>query len=341
MAEMQENELDSIVSSLIQDSVSYNSEFMDENQNLLRRYNQEDYGDEDGDGSSVVASDVRDTVDSDMTSMVRVFLGSGDVMVFEAVTDDPQDLAEAEEKTKLINYLALKRPGAYQIIHGFLKDAEIQKMGVLHYYVNDDVRTTKEEVRKDLTQEQVTMLIEQLKKDSDTIDRIEIVEKEKLDDSEKFNFRLRSTIVTKELVIDPIPTENFLLSKNSSSIDEAAMVGHESYPTRSELVASGMSEEEVAKFPTSDGNQSSSAGNQDQNGNGQSEAMRSIRWRDEGGDITDKDAFIGWSNEKVYQVLMFAYIDFDGDGIAERRRIVKIGDTITKNEPYDHMLLML
>ncbi|MHC1628546.1 MAG: portal protein, partial [Candidatus Nezhaarchaeales archaeon] len=336
MAKMKDTELSSIVDSLIQDSVSYNSEFMKANEEYLRRYNQECYGDEESGYSQVISSDVRDTVDSDMTSMVRVFLGSGDVLVFESVTDDPDELKEAEEKTKLINYLALRRPGAYQTIHGFLKDAEIQKAAIVHYYVDDEIRKTKEEVRKDLTVEQITLLIEELKKADDTIEDIEIVEKESLDEEGKFNFRIRATHTDKDLIIKNIPTEQFLLSRNSSSIDEAQMVGHESYPYRSELVASGMSEEEVAKFPTSDGSQSVTQGDQNNTGNGQAENMRAIRWRDEGGDITDRESFVTWSNEKVKQVLMFAYIDCDGDGIAERRRIVKIGDQITENEPYDH-----
>jgi len=128
MAKMNEMELSSIVDTLLQDTVSYNSEFMRENEILLRRYNQEPYGDEEEGYSSVVASDVRDTVDSDMTSMVRVFLGSGDVMVFDALTDVKAEVDEAAEKTELINWIVLERPGSYTTIHGFLKDADYQRL---------------------------------------------------------------------------------------------------------------------------------------------------------------------------------------------------------------------
>ena len=332
---MKEIELGAIVDSLIQDSVSYNSEFMNENEEYLKRYNQEPYGDEEAGFSKVIASDVRDTVDSDMTSMVRVFLGSGDVVEFQALSDDKSELEEAEEKTSLINHLILRRPDSYRIIHTFLKDAEIQKMGVVHYYV-DTLRKTNELYRKNLTLPQVTMLIDKMKLEKD-VERVDIVEKEKLDEEGKFNFRLRVTSSYKELIIENIPTENFLLSKNSYSIEDATMVGHESYPTRGELVASGMTEEEANKFPTSSGANGISAGNQKTTGTGQSENMKSIRWRDEGGDVIDSEAFSEWSNEKVKQVLAFAMIDYDGDGIAERRRIVKIGSTIVENEPYDHV----
>jgi ethanolamine utilization protein EutP (predicted NTPase) len=337
MPKMKNLELAAIVDSYIQDSVSYNSDFMRDNEEYLRRYNQEDYGDEEAGYSSVIASDVRDTVDSDMTSMVRVFLGSGDVMVSLPVDDSEEAIQESSHKTSLINHIILRRESSYRTIHTFLKDAEIQKMGVVHYYV-DTVKKTREEFKKDLTQEQLTMLIKEIKEDKN-VKAVDIVEKEKLEKDNKFNFRLRVTESKKVFIIKNIATENFLLSRGSACIDEAQAVGHESYPTRGELVSQGMSEEEVAKFATSDGRSGVSGSGQQNQGSGtsQSEAMKAIRWRDEGGDISDVEGFKQWSSEKVHHVLIFAQVDYDGDGIAERRRIVKIGNEIIENEPYDHI----
>jgi len=333
---MKNSELSAIVDQLINDSVSYNSEFMSDNEEYLRRYNQECYGDEEEGFSSVVASDVRDTVDSDMTSLVRVFLGSGDVMVMEPVSDDDAQKKEAEVKTKTINHLVLRRPTSYKTIHSWLKDTEIQKAGVVHYYV-DTVKHTREEFKKNLTLQKLTALKKKAE-EKKGVEKVEIVGKEKLEEEGKFNARLRITTSKKELFIDNIPTEDFLLTRNSASKDDATAVGHQSFPTRSELVASGMSEEEVAKFPSSDGSGGiSSAGQESTTGSGHAQNMKAIRWRDEGGDITDTEAFNEWATEKVRHILLFANVDYDGDGIAERRRIVKIGNTVTENEPYDHV----
>lgn len=338
MAEMSDNELAVIVSSLEQDSVSYNSEFMKENEELLRRYNQELYGDEEEGFSKVIASDVKDTVEADMTSMVRVFLGSGDIIVFEPVTDDPEEVAEARVKSQYINYLVQKRPGAYKIIHDFLKDAEIQKMGVLHYFM-ETIRDTREQAVEGVTLEELTLLADQLLEASDKVASVDIVAQTERKDDDLLDARIRLTSEKKELVIDNITTEDFLISRNSRSVEEAQAVGHISFPTRSELVASGMSEAEVNEFPTnSSGVSGSNAGSQDKNnGANLSNTMKAIRWRDEGGEIVDSSAFSEWSAETVKRVLMYAKVDYDGDGIGERRRIVKIGNTITENEPYDHV----
>lgn len=330
---MKDSELSAIVDSLIQDSVSYNSTFMQENESYLKRYNQEPYGDEEAGFSSVVASDVRDTVDADMTSMVRVFLGSGDVIEFQSLSDNEEELKEADEKTSLINHLILRRPDSYRVIHGWLKDAEIQKMGVVHYYV-DTIRKTRELYKKDLTLDEITMFIDKQKEQKD-VERVDIVEKERIEDADKYNFRLRITESYKDLVIEGITTENFLLSTGSATIDDAISVGHESYPTRGELVASGISEEEVNKFP-SQAPSSRSSGQQNVNSSSTND-MRAIRWRDEGGDIIDAKSYTQWVNETVKRELLFAMIDYDGDGIAERRRIVRVGGKIQENEPYDHV----
>ena len=112
-----------------------------------------------------------------MTSMVRVFLGSGDIIVFEPVTDDEEEVAEARIKSQYINYLVQKRPGAYKTVHDFLKDAEIQKMGVLHYYI-DTTRDTREQMIEGVSVAEIAIAKDRLKDGDDKVKKVEIVAKE-------------------------------------------------------------------------------------------------------------------------------------------------------------------
>lgn len=336
MPDMQDLELVTILDSLEQDSVSYNSEFMKDNEEYLRRYNREPYGDEEEGFSQVIASDVRDTVEADMTSLVRVFLGSGEVMVFEPTSDDKADVEEQKLKTKYINHLILKRPGQYKVIHDALKDMEIQKMGVIHYFM-DTVLDTRELSYKVENEISLTKLMEDLKENNDEIKKIEIVSQEDPEESGVMQVRLRITIEKQDFVTKPIPTEDFLISRNSCTVDDANLVGHVSYPTRGELVADGFSEEKVATFPTYQVASGDKSGDSTSGNSYQGTTMKSIRWRDEGGSIVDQHSFKQWVNETVRMVTAYAKIDYDKDGIAERRRIVKIGNDILENEPYDHV----
>jgi hypothetical protein len=63
--------------------------------------------------------------------------------------------------------------------------------------------------------------------------------------------------------------------------------------------------------------------------------MQQIRFEDEGG-FTD-DQFRVWVNELVEISDLYVRIDFDGDGIAERRHIQKSGNTVLVNEAFDHV----
>lgn len=334
---MTNDELVAILDTYETDSVSYNSEFMNDNQDYLARYFCEKYGDEQEGFSQVVATDVRDIVEADMTSLIRVFLGSGEIMVFQPYDDTPEAIEEAKEKTKAINHIVQKRKDSYKINHDFIKDAEIQKMGVLHYYM-DEWQDTKEKKYKDVDATELTIIIDDLEA-GDKVEKVDVASKEELGGG-RFNVSLRITENKKDVKISNIATENFLITRNATSVDESYMVGHVSYPTRSELVVGGMNEDEVAKFPTS--SQSSGAdfsqnNNTSSSGTAQSEAMTAIRFRDQGGNITDIDAFSEWANETVRMITMFALVDYDNDGISERRWIEKIGGKITKNIPYNHV----
>lgn len=333
---MTKPELVSILDTLEQDSVTYNSEFMRDNEEYLRRYFCEPYGDEVDGFSKVVATDVRDTVEADMTSLIRVFMGSGDIMVFEPFIDEPEAIEEAKAKTDYINHIVQRRGDSYKINHDFLKDSEIQKMGVLHYYM-DEWKETKEVQYKDVTLDELTVIMDTISEEDERVDSVDVVEKEVLD-NDKYNIRLRITIKLKDIKIENIATEDFLLTRNANNLD-APMVGHVSYPSRSELVMQGMSEEEVMKLPTSTRSDGGDYSQKDKGANRgtQSETMDAIRFRDQGGNITDIGAYQEWANQTVRLVTAFVLVDYDNDGIAERRWIEKVGNHILKNEAYDHV----
>jgi len=135
--EMSDNELLSLVSQAESDAVEFNGTFSKDNERLLRAYMAEPYGDEVEGQSHVVSTDVADVVESDMPSLARVFLSPTEVLSFMPTSDREEDVQEAEDKTKYIDWLVRRQPESFQTIHGWLKDAEIQKMGVLKYFMED------------------------------------------------------------------------------------------------------------------------------------------------------------------------------------------------------------
>lgn len=322
MPNMNESELTTLLSGMENDAITNQGVFISENEELFRRYKGDPYGTEVLDRSSVVSNDVQDVVESDMPSLVRTFLGSGPIMRFApANPSDEQQMKEAEEKTAYVDHLIRGQKDSFRVQHGFLKDIEIQKMGVLKYFFEETEKTEEHEF-KNVDQLELQEVFDSLQAGSGSR-TVEVVQQEEQVDNGTFDIKFKVTVKRQEIKIIGVPTESFLISQNSTDLDEANLVGDQVSKTRGQLLAEGFSRDVVKDL-----SQVSS------NPNDQS-TMQSIRFEDEGGD--DSESFRQWSNELVQISDLYVMIDFDGDGIAERRHIQKSGDIILVNEAFDHV----
>jgi len=324
MPHMNENELLAIVESAEQDAMIYNGEFMQDNEQYLKEYLGSPYGDEVKDQSSVVSTDVADVVESDMPSLARIFMGSGDIITFQPNTDNEVEVKEAEEKTKYVNWIVRNQPGSFQILHNWLKDAEIQKNGVVKYFMDEskDVETVS---YTGVDQEEFAAITESLR--GADVDRVKVVIADQLEDEATglFDISFRVTRKENKVAIINVPPESFLITKNAPSIDDAALVGDRIRKTRGELIADG--------FPRSLIDQLPSTGDSEE----RSTTLSDIRNKDQGGDNSSDTDINDWAGQHVDLHDLYVRVDYDGDGIAERRHIMKSGNHILINEPFNHV----
>lgn len=295
------------------------TKYLSENEDLLARYNAELWGDEEEDSSQVVTTDVQDVVESDMPSLARIFLGRGDILEFTPNTDDERDIKEAEEKTKYVDWIVKKQ--GFKVIHDWIKDAEIQLSGVVKFFY--DERTEKETFTYEgITEEEKLLFIEDFQNGPNEV----TWEEETTDD--RFNITFEVEHTKKEYCIVGVPTEEFIITRNARSKDSAIVVGDRRPTTRGDLLAEGFDRETIDKMP----------------GKGQkhSDRLRDIRDRStrldaqRAQDKQGSDTVYGhqWATEEVDIEDLYVLVDFDDDGIAERRRILRSGDFIIENEPY-------
>ena len=321
MAKMTESELVSVIMQAKEDAATYTGEFMRENEKYLSAYlGQKNFEFKaTPDQSSVVSTDVFDVVESDMPSLARVFLGSGDIMSFTANTDNLSELQEAEDKTKFVNWVVRNQPESYKTQIDWLKDAEIQKCGVVKYFYDES--TDVEEVEfKGVDQEEILEIIESLR--GADVDKVDISEQEEDVDLQVFDVKFRVTRVKKSISIINIPSESFLITKNATSKHTADIIGDVSYPTRSDLLGQGFSKAMVASLPSHANDDRDSTINQIRNDDQDGDA----------GNISIK----GYATEKVQIFDLYAKIDFDGDGIAESRHIMISGNVVLINDYFNH-----
>ena len=332
MAKMSESELVALLSQAEEDAATYNGEFSAENTKFLSAY----LGNKTGEfsaianQSSVVSTDIADVVEADMPSLARIFLGSGDVVTFQPNTENEVEIQEAEEKTKYVNWIVRSQPDSFSLIHNWLKDAEIQKNGVVKYFI-DEQKEVEQIEYEGVDAEEIQSIIESLKGSKVDRVKVEIAEQEETgiigdtpSENAEFNIKFRVTTERQKVSIINIPPESFLITRNARSIDDAEMVGDRVRKTRGELLSEGFDRKLIDQLSTVDDEDNRTSN------------IDSVRNKDQGGANYDTN-INNWASEHVEISDLYVKVDFDGDGIAERRHVMISGNKVLVNEYFNHV----
>jgi len=320
MAKMTEDELVSLLTQAKEDCAIYTGEFMQENEKYLSAYMGLKTGEfkANPEASSVVSNDIADVVEADMPSLARIFMGSGDILSFEANTDNPDEMQEAEDKTKYVNWVVRNQPESFKIQHDWLKDAEIQKSSVVKYFYEES-KDVEEVEYTGLDEDELIQVIESLK--SPDVESVKVIEQE--EENGFFNVKFKVTREIKRIKVINVPPESFLISRNATSKHDAEVIGDIVQKTRGELLADGFPRKLIDSLPSQDKDLESNS------------RLNSIRNQDQGGSFSS-ETIASWANEKVEIMDLYARIDFDGDGIAEMRHVMISGNVVLENEYFNH-----
>ena len=327
MAEMDDYQLSTIVSSEITDALNhFDSEYSQERIRAMDFYMGEPLGNEVEGRSSVVSTEVADTVEAIMPNLMRVFTANDKYVRFNARTSE--DVEKAEQVSDYVNYIINHDNEGYKTLYNWFKDALLFRLGVVKYYYEEQEEVDEEEYN-DLSEDELAMLL--ANPDVEVIEQNETVTESYLDEAGElvplastYDLSVRVTKRSGKIKIVNVPPEEFLVNRRATSLEDAYFVCHRTTMTVSDLVAMGYDREEVEAH----------AGISDLD----VDEERTNRFQDTEA-VTGTDAADPTLREVVYYECI-AKIDYDGDGIAERRRICAIGSNgshILHNEPFDHI----
>lgn len=120
-----------------------------------------------------------------------------------------------------------------------------------------------------------------------------------------------------------MPPEEIWFSKDSREIDKLRCVGQNTERTVSDLISMGYDPAKVAKIPTGDDD-------------GDTYGERLERESYDGSFTVSEDEDSPDPSQRVVTLqLVYIRVDYDGDGVAEYRRIVKAGTVVFENEITD------
>ena len=325
MAKMSDAEIEGLVADYIDDAINWhNTELAQDRNDALRSYFGAPYAADKNlppNHSRVVTQDVLEVVEWVMPSLLRIFT-SGDQMVkFNPV--GPEDEAASKQETQAINYVWSQQNEGFMNFYTAFKDAVLQKLGVFKIEWSDGDERPVEEYEH-LTDEELIRLLSR--------DDLEVVEQEIEDDEReedddppaldmatgaprRWSVKVRPKRRGR-IVVDVIPPEDFLVSRNARSVDAADFKAWRREITVSEARRMGYDvPDDLGRSDTET----------------TYDIERMTRFNDEGGIDSDAAPLRG-AMRKVWLVVSYVNVDYDGDGIAELRRVVTIEKKLFENE---------
>jgi len=312
--EMSDAEFEASVKSAIDDAVDYIDGFIaPARAQATQFYRGDPLGNEEEGRSQIVMTEVRDVVQAMVPSLLRIFTASENVVEYAPRT--ASSVKVAEQATDYVNYVFYSDNPGFAVLHAAFKDALVRKTGVIKWRWSEDTEISQADYTG-LDQAQANLLMQ----DRD----VELVKMEQVTDvtsvdgqmtqppETRFNLTIRRRLPKNRLVVECVPPEEFLVSREARDLDNASYVGHRSLKTMSELIAMGYDKDEIEQFA------------------GQGDVF-SINYEAQ----TRNPAIMSFmthadnpdpSMRRVLYVESYVRIDRDGDGIAELRKVCSLGN---------------
>lgn len=296
----------------------------------LRAYMRTPYGNEMEGRSSAVSSDVFDAVEGMLPDLLEVFTASDKAVVFEPA--GPEDVEAAEQVTDACNYMFYKKNNGFLILYTAIKDGLMLKTGgIKWYYEKIKTPTVSRYVGVDemqialFMQENKTAEIVQRELADPTPEDLRQAQMTGLPPPQRYTLKIRTIEEIGTVKVCALPPDELHVSRkhNSITLDNCPYVAHVTKRTLSEVRQMGytVSIDDI-NAAKNDNYTLSEFANERQGG-------RFGWWNDD--NPSDETMQMGFLRDE------YVLVDYDGDGIAERRRIVRLGDVILENSECTHV----
>jgi hypothetical protein len=136
MAKMEELDLATVIKA--QEAAAYafsQSELANDRSKALDYYLGKPFGNEVEGRSQMISTDVFDTVEGMLPSLLEIFTSSN--RICECEPFGPEDEPEAQQQTEVVNHILFKQNNAELIFYTWFKDALLSKNGIVKYYYDD------------------------------------------------------------------------------------------------------------------------------------------------------------------------------------------------------------
>ena len=313
----------------------YDTALEDARATSLAFYQGKPYGDEVEGRSQAVTRDVAEVVDTSLVGILNTILASGKAVEFESepepqIGDDGEPVTKpgppdengeptqgapvmvdyGEEATAAVRYHFLRKQKGYLILHDALKAGKLEKTGIVKTFaesqpaLHEQRRVTAEEIEE--------------RPEGYFVGGMEVVKMTGVEPGWEMTMQSPLWDVTVAIPQPPlfrdraVPNEYFRVSPDADDLDEAAYVGERMRKSYSDLVKLGYDPYVLDALPS--------------NGGG-GEQVEKARDADRSNDTNSIGRRTG-ANRMFWLEEEYPLYDLNGDGIAERLFVHRVGNVI-------------
>ena len=210
--------------------------------------------------SRAVSTDVADTIEGLMPSLMEIFCAGDDVVRFEPV--GPEDVAAAEQETDYVNHVFMQINPGFLVLYSFIKDALLSKVGVVKVWWES--RTLEErETYYDLADDAFSLLVadpdvEVIAHSARPLAVSELpgvspgpqVETAEPAGPALHDVEVRRSRKAANARIEPVPPEEFGIARSARSLRDCDYCFHKVLVTEAKLIAQGFDAVQVRALPS-------------------------------------------------------------------------------------------
>jgi len=256
--------------------------------------------------------DVYDAVESMKAVLLETFAAGNQIVRFAPQGEDDVQLAQVA--TDYCDYVVFRQNPGYQIFSTVITDGLLARVGVAKVYWEKNIEMVEEEFSS-LTDDEL-----------DTIyasDDFEDVDADRDEDTFLWSGTVSRKVNRSQVRIDPVPPEEFLVTPQATSLQDAQFVAHRTRKTLSELIKEGYDKKLVDSISAGDNSELTM----------DPEVL--ARFEEIGADRLNLNGELQAQTREVIVYECYVYIDMEGDGIAKLYKVTKAGSVILDYERVD------
>lgn len=224
----------------------YDTKLSKERERVIKYYNGELPARANTGRSSYVASDVYDSVESMKAQLLETFSGNPDNLISFPPLND-KDMKSSLVATEYCSYQVWRLNPGFDICRSVIHDGVTARIGVVKVYWEEKYEDIEEAIPE--------MPLADVQALGAQEDVVELEAEETAIDSGIYTGTLTRRIDMSKVTIETVAPEEFLVSKDASSIKSALMTSHRTRKMRSELIEEGYDRKKVMSINWADTSQ--------------------------------------------------------------------------------------